>query len=191
MTNSDSNLVNFLFEVSKLKVTPRAGWFNAGIENPESVAAHSCSAAFVAFVLAKLEGADPFKCAAICAMHELPEVRIGDIDAIARKYIDKSSEKKVMEDQLSLLTPEMRKDMEAILNYGDDSSKEQIVAKDADYLEMLIQAIRYKDAGHKNVQHWIDETPNRLKTESAKRLAKEIINSNSYEWAKNLKVLKR
>lgn len=191
MTKDLKSIANFFYEVNKLKNTPRSGAFAAGIKYPDSVADHSCGTAFIAFVLAKMEGADPYKTTTIAALHEMPETRIMDVDAVGRKYISKSTEKVVLEDQLSSLPKEISDSLRFLLDYTTDNSKEMIVARDADFLELMLQMIIYKEAGFSNVQHWIDELPGRMITKSAKDLAKMLLETNSYDWTRSLKVLHR
>lgn len=69
-----------------LKTLDRAGWKRAGIERPESVAAHSFGVAFAALLRAGPEH-DLGKVLAMALLHDLAEVRVGDItphDGISR-----------------------------------------------------------------------------------------------------------
>jgi putative hydrolase of HD superfamily len=43
---------------------------------PESVADHSFRGAVIAFVVAEIEGIDPFRTAVICLFHDLNEIRL-------------------------------------------------------------------------------------------------------------------
>lgn len=78
-----------------------------------------------------------------------------------------------------------------ILNEGTDNSKEQIVAKDADYLECAIQAKEYLEQGYTHAQDWIDNCKKCVRTESAKRILDIIEKSNSQDWYKDIKRIQR
>ena len=67
-----------LLEVLKLKSVVRAGWIRAGINNPESVAAHAWGMAYLASQICP-PGIDRAKVIEMCVIHDLAEVIIGDI----------------------------------------------------------------------------------------------------------------
>ena len=67
-----------LLEMLELKQLPRTGWVRSGVENPESVAAHSWGMAVLALRLAPKE-LDIEKILSLCLIHDLPEVRVGDL----------------------------------------------------------------------------------------------------------------
>lgn len=194
--NQDKKIVDFFYEVGMLKRFPRTGWLRAMVKNPESVADHTTRSTFVGFILAKMEGVDAKEVALICAFHELGEARISDLDKTQSSYFQdkKSVEQKAVKDQLAMLPKEMADELgHYILNEGTDNSPEQIVAKDADYIECILQAKEYLEQGYSHCQNWIDNTRKKcLKTESAKRLAKFIDEeSNAQDWYKDLKRIQR
>ena len=96
------SLVKFVFELLHLKHVKHEGWRMIGVEHPDSVAEHSLCAAQIAYVLAKMEGADAQKCATMLLWHDLPEARIGDLHRNAQQYITgkKEAEGKVLHDQV-------------------------------------------------------------------------------------------
>jgi putative hydrolase of HD superfamily len=61
-----------------LKHTARAGWVRAGIDAPESVAAHSWGMSLLALAACPPE-LDLARVLALCAVHDLPECEVGDI----------------------------------------------------------------------------------------------------------------
>lgn len=192
--NSTKEITNFLFEVGKLRTVPRAGSAFAGIPQPESVADHTARSVFVGYILAHMESANPERVALICAFHEIGEVRIGDLHKIASSYFPnkKDVEKQVVKDQLSQLPEEIRNGFWNILEgEGEDSDHDHIVAKDADYIEMILTAKEYVEQGHAIMQNWIDNATKCLKTKSAKELAQSIQETNSSDWWKHLKLIKR
>ena len=67
-----------LIEALGLKGVVRAGWIRAGVENPESVAAHSWGMAMLATQLCP--GDLNFqRVLELCILHDVAEVRVGDI----------------------------------------------------------------------------------------------------------------
>ncbi len=73
------------------------------------------------------------------------------------------------------------------LEYEDRTTKEGIVAKDADMLETAFQAKEYVDLGYKTCQDWIDNVEKCLKTKSAKTLLKEMKKIEFTDWWRGLK----
>ena len=74
-----------------MKHLDRAGWLRVGIENPESVAAHSWGLALLCLRLAPKE-LDLQRVLSIALVHDLPEVIAGDItphDNISKKHKQK------------------------------------------------------------------------------------------------------
>ena len=61
-----------------LKDLPRTGWVRSGVQEPESVAAHSWGMAVLALHFAP-KNLDLAKVLAMCIIHDLPEVRVGDL----------------------------------------------------------------------------------------------------------------
>lgn len=173
-----------VFEAGVLKHTPRTGWHFCGIKSPESVAEHSFRTAFIAILLAGLEGADPARAAYLAVIHDTQEARIGDIPHIARRYLAAASNEAVTADQVRGLPDVLVKQLtDSVADYEKNSdSIEVTVAHDADKLECLFQAIEYRDAGYRNVEDWITNSQAKLKTVSAKQLAETALTMSSQSW---------
>ena len=67
-----------LIEALGLKDVVRAGWLRAGVENPESVAAHSWGMAMLATQLCP-DDLNLQRVLELCILHDIAEVRVGDI----------------------------------------------------------------------------------------------------------------
>ncbi|MDT9692610.1 HD domain-containing protein [Streptomyces sp. P9(2023)] len=175
----------FLFEMGILKNAKRTGWWFTGNNNPESIAEHSFRVGIIGSVLAMMEGADPGKVALMCLFHDTQETRIGDIPHIGRRYIDAVSNEKVTADQVSAAHPAVKAGVQRVVEeYEQSGSPEAIVAKDADKLECLVQAVEYRAQGYSLVQDWIDTSLASLKTPSAQALAEAALTMSPLEWRK-------
>jgi putative hydrolase of HD superfamily len=172
-----------VFEAGVLKNVPRTGWLFCGVKNPESVAEHSFRTAFIALLLAGLEGADPARSAYLAVIHDTQETRIGDIPHIGRRYLDAASNETVTADQVRGLPDVLVKQLtELVGEYENGDSLEVLVAHDADKLECLFQALEYRDSGHRNVDDWITNSQAKLKTASAQQLAAAALTMSSQSW---------
>ena len=67
-----------LIEALGLKEVVRAGWVRAGVQNPESVAAHSWGMAMLATQICP-EELDLKRVLQLCILHDIAEVKVGDI----------------------------------------------------------------------------------------------------------------
>lgn len=186
------DISKFIFEVGTLKRIKR-GWLKSeGVSNPESVAEHTYRNAIIGYILAKLERADVEKVVKMCLFHDIPEVRIGDIDKVAQRYVDKSeTEIKVMEDQLSVLPEDIKDEIMSVMReFFEKKTKEALIARDADILELLFQAKEYADVGYTGTEYWLQQNSKLLQTESAKKLFDELMKQNAFSWSKGLEKLK-
>jgi putative hydrolase of HD superfamily len=56
------------------------------------------------------------------------------------------------------------------------------LAKDADQLDLILELKEQLDLGNKNAQDWISYAVQRLTTETAKKVASEILETHSSDW---------
>lgn len=194
MTNDDSTdpgaidaeaaaLVGFAFEMGVLKRLRRAGWWHAGIRDPESVAEHSLRVSQLAAIIAAQEGADPARAAMLGIWHDSQETRTGDLPHTARPYLGKADAQAITSDQTIRLPDLAAKTVrEAVAEYEAKITVESRCAQDADKLECLLQAVEYRAAGNANVQGWIDSSMKALTTETAKRIAAAALDTSPLAW---------
>ncbi len=144
-------IINLIQEVERLKFIPRLGWTYYGIKFPESVAEHSFLVVFLSLIVGLLllkrgENVDLKKILIMAIIHELGEARIGDIHLVAKKYLGfdnvNNAEKKVVFDLLNGLNLEELK--EIYEEFMEGKSREAIIVRACDKLELLIQAKIYK-----------------------------------------------
>jgi len=174
------DIANFLFEVGMLKRTPRTGFQFLGSGN-ESVAEHILRTVFIGYTLSKMENdVDELKVLKICLVHDLPEARTGDMNYMYKKYVT-VDEQKALNDLTETLF--FGKDIEAaVTEFNERKTKESLIAHDADQLSLILQLKECGDLGNKYSQEWIKFASMRLYTETAKKLADTILNTDSSEW---------
>ena len=164
--SKDKNTFSLLLEALNMKKLPRAGWMVERAPH-ESLADHSFSTALISLALARMEGLKEHEEHALlraALLHDLHEARVGDLSRLQRKYaiVDyRKAEREMLsathfEEELHLLADE----------------KLAALAKDADKLDMLFQAIEYANAGNKNMQRFIESALGQIKSQSGKKLAK-------------------
>jgi putative hydrolase of HD superfamily len=162
----------YLYEVGHLKRSRRQGWWQAGIDDPESIAEHSFRVAVIGYVLAAMEGADPQATAATCLFHDVIESRLGDIPNVTKHYTSPEPPEAVSRDQLAGLPTEVANKIQSLVrDYAGHGSREALLASDADKLECIMQAREYQSQGYQNVEPWITSNLAKLRSESARALA--------------------
>jgi len=184
------NLANLFYEYGLMSKMKRNGFRLAQVDNPESLADHTLRTALLAYVLAELENADPFKTAVMAMIHDLGEVRVGDQHKVAARYFKMAPfEKKAFWDQTKNLPEKVKQTWRKLFDEkADRTSLEGIVAQDADWLENALSVKELLSQGYPNaLQNWIDNVKKALETESAKKLLAEIEKTDPCDWWKGLK----
>ncbi|SES46879.1 HD domain-containing protein [Actinokineospora terrae] len=183
MAEEPAALAAFGYELGLLKRIRRAGWWHVGVRDPESVAEHSLRTAQIAALLAAEEGASPERAAFLALWHDTQETRTGDIPHTATKYLTKPDPRAITADQTAAL-PDASRELvrEAVDEFENRQTPEALCAKDADKLEMLLQAIEYRETGVQRVDGWIDSARKGLTTETARRIAEAAVTLSPLTW---------
>ncbi|EKD22897.1 MAG: hypothetical protein ACD_83C00203G0002 [uncultured bacterium] len=195
MTTDEQNkkITDFLFEIGTMRKLPRIHQQMLLTQDlSDNIATHSFRVTLIAWFLAKMEQIDPYKTVMAALLHDVKEVRSGDHNYVHKKYI-KVFEDEISKDQLGdlpfsdLLTIDQE--------YEARQSKEAVVAKDADLLDQILLLKEYVHQGNKEAEIWLSGKGNQekenvqfrsLKTESAKKLGKQILDGNLSEWWENI-----
>ncbi|WP_410617464.1 HD domain-containing protein [Amycolatopsis sp. lyj-109] len=176
-------LASFGYELGILKRIRRSGWWHAGVRDPESVGEHSLRAAQLAALLAAEEGASPERAAFLALWHDTQETRTGDLPLTASDYLRKPEPRQITADQTAALPARSRELVrEAVDEYETRESAEALCAKDADKLEMLLQALEYRDIGVRPVDEWIESARKGLRTETARKVAEAAMTLSPLSW---------
>lgn len=183
MSDQAAELAAFGFELGVLKRIRRAGWWHAGVRDPESVAEHTMRVAQLAAIIAAQEGADPVRASFLALWHDTQETRTGDLPHTASGYLTKPDPRQITHDQTTTLPDPSRELIRtAVEEYESQQSAEAWCAKDADKLEMLLQALEYRDIGVNRVDGWIDSARKGIITETARGIAQAAITLSPLAW---------
>ena len=191
---AEEAVLDIAAEAGVLKSVRRSGWWMLGMKNAESVADHCFRAAFLAYLLAKMEGIDPYHAVMIALINDLHESRINDLHKVGHRYIDfRTAEWKASSEQLAGLPPAMRRELSGwVKDLLTQRTKASWVARDADLLECMIQGKEYADQGHHpRAMDWMNRPAHLLKTRSAKRIYRRMKSWKSDSWWQELVTLAR
>jgi 5'-deoxynucleotidase YfbR-like HD superfamily hydrolase len=177
------DITAFLYEIGQLKRYPRTGWLTAGVPRPESVADHSHRASVIAAVIATMEGADPQRAAFLALWHDSQETRTTDLSHLTKKYVSPAANTEVTSAQVERLPRALAGLITAaVAEYEARQTPEARCARDADKIELLLQAREYSDQGHPGLRPFIDSALAALQTGAARELAAEAQRQGSLDW---------
>ena len=151
-----------LKEILGLKNVLRAGWVRAGIESPESVAAHSWGMSMLALKLAPKE-LDLARVLSLCIVHDIPEVRVGDLTP----HDDTSTK---AEDELKAMTEMAPEWVGLFEEYEQGKTPEAKFVKQLDKLDMALQAEIYQSKFDIPLSEFIESARLRIDDEVLKNL---------------------
>lgn len=142
------NFVKFLEIAGRLKRTPRAGWVEVGIQQPESVADHTFRTSILCMIYADMEGIDQLKLLRMALIHDLPEAIIGDLTPSKKTKESKKKEDAAINQILNLLPKKQREKYITVWNeYQEGKTREAKAVRQLEKLEMALQAKEYEKAG--------------------------------------------
>jgi putative hydrolases of HD superfamily len=173
-------LIHFLFEVGMLKKTPRTGYQFLG-SGHESVADHSFRTAIIGYVLSQQEATiDLLKTTLMCLFHDLSEARTGDHNYVNKKYVIVDEDRAIQD--LGRDLPFGDRIAALIREFNAADTLEARIARDADQIDLILELKEQEDLGNKYATEWLSYALKRLITANAKRLAQEILNTDSTDW---------
>jgi putative hydrolase of HD superfamily len=174
------SIANFLFEVGMLSKTPRSGYQFLGT-GKESVAEHILRTIFVGYALCKMNPVlDELRVLKMCALHDLPEARTGDMNYVNKKYVDVDEGKAVRELTADLFFGD---EIKAFIDeFNRKETAEALTVRDADQIALILQLKEYGDLGNKYSEEWISYAMQRLSTDAGIKLAEKIIQTDSSDW---------
>ena len=134
-------------------------------------------------IIAAEEGADPARASFLALWHDSQETRTGDLPHTVAGYLIKPDPRQITADQTEKLPDRSRELIRsAVDEYESRETAEARCAKDADSLEMLLQAAEYRDIGVHRVDGWIDSARKSLKTETGQRIADAAVSLSPLAW---------
>jgi putative hydrolase of HD superfamily len=148
-------LFKLLSKLGQLKEIPRAGWPLAGVPRGETedVAQHSFDVAAITLLLYKeIGGKARLETALLMAVvHDWPEALIGDFPYPASKYLEDPEAKARMECHAAeKIFGDRRELLKAWKEFAENKTPEARLVRAADYLSILIQALRHVERGNRS-----------------------------------------
>jgi len=176
-------IADFIYEVGSARRIKRSHIQFIGTSD-ESISDHSYRVIWISLIIANIEKADINKVALMALIHDLPEIRTGDLNPLNSIYT-KDNETKAFSDQMRKI-PNVKTLMELFKEYQKKESIESIIVKDADLIDQIALQKEYFDRGVNFVKKWHHYQLNLLKLKSSKKIAKQLIERDSNEWLQEI-----
>jgi putative hydrolase of HD superfamily len=175
-----ARIAEFLFETMLLKRVQRTGYQFLG-PGQESVAEHSFLVMCIAWALARMAPeADEGRLLAMCLVHDFPEARVGDLNAVQKHYVVADEKRAV--DHLVRDLP-FASDVRALLDeFNARETVEAKLAHDADQLAFLLDLKSLSDMGYAAPDRWASQVKARLQTPGGIQLSEDIANTSWDAW---------
>ncbi len=190
-TNSNSTLgddqranINFLFEMGSVRFIDRM-WKRFLHGDFANLADHHFRMFWIAMIIAANEkDVDTGKLAKMVMVHDIAESRAGDVDYLARQYVERNEELAIHD---MLGGTDIEKDfLELWEEYEARETLESKIAKDADNLDVDFELAEQASNGNKLQGLWRDNRKfvgsEKLYTDTAKEIFKQLENADPHEW---------
>jgi putative hydrolase of HD superfamily len=159
---SNESLLDVFLELQVLDRIPRSGYVLRGVADPESVTEHSWHVLFMVWVLGeRLPGLDRARAVELALVHDLAELRVGDLPRTAGRYFPegakKAAEAAAMAEILAPL-PEHAQRLHA--EYQEGATLEARLVKACDKLQLMLKVAVYESWGSGALAEFWDNPDN-------------------------------
>lgn len=176
----NETLLDTLLELQILDRVERSGWVLRGVSDPESVAEHSFHVLFLVWCLGReIPGLDRLRALELALLHDLAEVRFGDLPRTASHYLPPGSkhaaEAQILADLLAPTDPEVVARLER--EYRQKATPEARLVAACDKLQLMIKVAHYERWGATGLSEFWDHPANFPDDEFApvRRLFQELM----------------
>jgi putative hydrolase of HD superfamily len=159
---SNESLLDLLLELQVLDRIPRSGFVLRGVAGAESVTEHCWHVLFMVWALAeRLPDLDAARAVEIALVHDLAELRVGDLPRTAGRYFPagakKAAEAAAMAEVLAPL-PERARRLHA--EYQEGATLESRLVKACDKLQLMVKVAVYESWGNGALAEFWDNPDN-------------------------------
>lgn len=176
--------IQFLYELGTFRYLDRI-WKQFSNPDVANNAEHTLRVIWIALSLAKHEkNVNQEKVIKMAMLHDIPELRCGDVHYISRQYVERKEDeavKDIFED-----TIQAKEMIELFHEYEERKSIEAKIVKDADNLDVEFEIMEMKAKGHSlgtllNPHRQKFVFP-KLFTKTAKKFWKQIHKTSPHDW---------
>ncbi len=154
--NQNGSLLETLLEFQHLDRVPRMGYVLRGVADPESVAEHSWHVAVLVWTLGRdLPGLDLSKAVSMALLHDVGEVRLGDLPMTVNKYFKAGAKADAEAEVVRELTAPMgSKPVDFLAELRARETPESRLVKDCDKLHLMLKVAHYEAHGARGLSEF-------------------------------------
>jgi putative hydrolase of HD superfamily len=145
----NDTLLDLCLELQILDRVPRSGYVLRGVDHPESVTEHSWHVLFLVWSLgARIEGLDVHRAVEIALVHDLAELRTGDLPRVASRYFPEGAKKTAeLAAMGEILAPLPERALDLYREYAEGATPEARLVKACDKLQLMLKVSVYERWG--------------------------------------------
>jgi putative hydrolases of HD superfamily len=146
---ANSTLLDLLLEVQALDRIPRSGYVLRGVAEPESVTEHTWHVLLLVWTLGpRIEGIDVHRAMEIALVHDLAELRIGDLPRTSSHYFPEGAKKEAEAAAMAdVLAPVAERALPLYEEYQQGTTPEARLVKACDKLQLMLKVAVYERWG--------------------------------------------
>lgn len=146
---ANRTLLDLFLEAQMLDRIPRSGYVLRGVAEPESVTEHTWHVLFLVWTLgARMDGIDLFRAVEIALIHDLAELRIGDLPRTSSHYFPEGAKKTAEAAAMAdVLAPLPARALGLYDEYQQGTSPEARLVKACDKLQLMLKVAVYERWG--------------------------------------------
>ena len=147
--NANRTLLDVFLEAQMLDRVPRSGYVLRGVADPESVTEHTLHVLLLVWMLGpRIEGIDVFRAVEIALVHDLAELRIGDLPRTSSHYFPEGAKKAAEAAAMAdILAPLPARAFQLYEEYQQGTSPEARLVKACDKLQLMLKVAVYERWG--------------------------------------------
>jgi putative hydrolases of HD superfamily len=158
----NESVLDLVLEIQTLDRVPRSGYVLRGVTEPESVTEHSWHVLFLVWALgAKIAGLDLPRAVEIALVHDLAELRIGDLPRTVSRYFPPGAKQTAEAAALAEILKPLPASAHALYEeYRQGSTPEARLVKACDKLQLMIKVAVYEGWGSAGLSEFWDNPDN-------------------------------
>ncbi len=145
----NETLLDLFLEIQALDKVPRTGYMLRGVSDPESVTEHSWHVLFLVWGLgSRIEGLNLSRAVEIALVHDLAEIRVGDMPRTASHYFPEGAKKTAeLAAMGDVLGPVQDRALDLYREYQEGATPEAKLVKACDKLQLMLKVAVYERWG--------------------------------------------
>lgn len=158
----NDHLLDLLLEVQNLDRVPRSGYALRGVPAGESVSEHCWHVVFLVWALGReIDGLDTGRAVEIAIVHDLAEMRVGDLPRTANRYFPEGAKKEAERSAMAdILAPLPASSRQLYDEYQAAETPEARLVKACDKLQLMLKVAVYEEWGAEGLKEFWNNPEN-------------------------------